>query len=97
MSAGFKVVLADLGSMTSTFHKQADSYRKLDKKVSPPVADSGDDGLDEIIKAMADLITGLHGKLADRIDDNGDKLKYAHDSFHRGDVDVHGVFEDLME
>jgi hypothetical protein len=34
--------------------------------------------------------------MADRLDDHGDKVAYARDSFHRHDVDVHGVFEDLM-
>jgi hypothetical protein len=34
--------------------------------------------------------------MADRIDEHGDKLSYAHDSYQRNDVDVHGVFEDLM-
>ena len=46
---------------------------------------------------MADLIAGLHDKLSDRLDDRGDKLRYAHDSMRRHDIDVHGLFDDLMK
>ena len=45
---------------------------------------------------MADLLVALHTGLGDRLDDHGDKVAYARDSFHRHDVDVHGMFEDLM-
>ncbi|MFI1105990.1 DUF6317 family protein [Streptomyces melanogenes] len=96
MSADVKVLLADLDSMASTFHKEAGIYRGMHANVKPAVAGSGDPGCDAAIKSMADLIAGLHDKLADRLDDNSDKVKYAHDSMQRNDIDVHGLFEDLM-
>jgi hypothetical protein len=96
MSPDFKVVLADLGSMASTFHTQAKNYAELQSKIAPPIAASGDAGLDDSIAAIMEAIAGLHAKLAARIDDHGDMLKNAHDSYQRHDVDVHGVFEDLM-
>jgi hypothetical protein len=92
----FKVVYDDLASMAKTFHTQADDYRKLHPDVAPPVVSGGDPGLDSAIREVADLIIGLHTGMADRLDDHGDKVAYARDSFHRHDVDVHGVFEDLM-
>lgn len=82
--------------MSDTFHHSATEYRGLRNDVAPPIADGGDPGLDSAIKAMADLIISLHAAFADRLDDHGDQLKYAHDSYQRDDVDVHGVFEDLM-
>ncbi len=96
MSADFKVVLSDLKSMSGTFHKEAGNYAKLKTNVAPAVAASGDPGLDSAIHSMMHAIAGLHAKLAGRIEDHGDLLKYAHDSFQRHDIDVHGVFEDLM-
>ncbi|MEU5533912.1 DUF6317 family protein [Streptomyces sp. NPDC020362] len=92
----FKAVYDDLATMAKTFHEQAGDYRKLHPDVAPPVVSGGDPGLDSAIKEVADLIVSLHIGMADRIDDHGDKVAYARDSFHRHDVDVHGVFEDLM-
>ncbi|ANP50529.1 hypothetical protein J2Z21_004260 [Streptomyces griseochromogenes] len=92
----FKVVYDDLSTMAKTFHDQAGDYRKLRPDVAPPVVSGGDAGLDSAIKEVADLIIALHIGMADRLDDHGDKVAYARDSFHRHDVDVHGVFEDLM-
>ncbi|MCX4811735.1 DUF6317 family protein [Streptomyces sp. NBC_01239] len=96
MPVDFKAVLSDLTSMASTFHDQATNYRKLHDQVAPPLVSGGDSGLDHAIKEVADLIVALHTGFADRLDDRGDKVAYARDSFHRHDVDVHGVFDDLM-
>ncbi|MFI1761380.1 DUF6317 family protein [Streptomyces sp. NPDC020800] len=92
----FKVVYEDLSAMAKTFHDQAGDYRKLHPDVAPPVVSGGDAGLDSAIKEVADLVIALHIGMADRLDDHGDKVAYARDSFQRHDVDVHGVFEDLM-
>ncbi|MFF7971598.1 DUF6317 family protein [Streptomyces sp. NPDC007905] len=92
----FKAVYDDLATMAKTFHEQAGDYRTLHPDVAPPVVSGGDAGLDSAIKEVADLIISLHIGMADRMDDHGDKVAYARDSFHRHDVDVHGVFEDLM-
>ncbi|MET9364007.1 DUF6317 family protein [Streptomyces sp. NPDC006632] len=97
MSADLKLVLADLNAMAGTFHTEAENYRKLHQNVTPAIAGSGDAGCDAAIKAMADLIAGLHDKLSDRLDDRSDKLRYAHDSMQRHDIDVHGLFDDLMK
>jgi hypothetical protein len=96
MPADFKAILSDLTSMSSTFHDQATSYRGLHAQVAPPVVSGGDGGLDHAIKEVADLIVALHTGFADRLDDRGDKVAYARDSFQRHDIDVHGMFEDLM-
>ncbi|MFF7335113.1 DUF6317 family protein [Streptomyces sp. NPDC008150] len=96
MAADFKAVLSDLTSMASTFHDQARSYRGLHAHVAPPPADGGDAGLNHALKEVADLIVALHTGFADRLDDKGDKVTDARDSFRRHDVDVHGLFEDLM-
>ncbi|MFI9804685.1 DUF6317 family protein [Streptomyces sp. NPDC052301] len=92
----FKAVYDDLATMAKTFHDQAGHYRTLHPDVAPAVVSGGDAGLDAAIKEVADLIIALHTGMADRMDDHGDKVAYARDSFHRHDVDVHGAFEDLM-
>ena len=96
MPVDFKAVLSDLTAMSKTFHAEAVNYRKLHADVAPPVVSGGDAGLDHAIKELADLIVALHIGFADRLDDRGDKVGYAHDSFRRHDIDVHGLFEDLM-
>ncbi len=96
MSAGFNVVLGDLASMAKTFKQEAVTYAGLHASVAPPIADGGDAGLNDAIAAVTHAISGLHLAMGDRIKSHGDKLQYAHDSYQRHDVDVHGVFEDLM-
>ncbi|MCX5268066.1 DUF6317 family protein [Streptomyces sp. NBC_00199] len=96
MPPDFKAVLGDLTSMSRTFHDEAVNYRKLHADVAPPLVGGGDAGLDHALKEVADLIVALHIGFADRLDDHGDKVTYARDSFRRHDIDVHGLFEDLM-
>lgn len=96
MGNGYQVVLADLAAMAKTYHTQSDHYRSLKAQVNPPPAEGGDPGFNDALQTIMDAIDSLHTKVADRIDDHGDKLSYAHDSYQRRDVDVHGVFEDLM-
>ena len=96
MTADFKAILSDLTAMSKTFHDEATNYRKLHADVAPPVVGGGDAGLDHAVKEVADLIVALHIGFADRLDDRGDKVTYARDSFRRHDIDVHGLFEDLM-
>ena len=96
MGSGYQVVLGDLQSMASTYQAEADAYRELKPQVAPPLADGGDPALNDSIKIIMEAIDSLHTKLADRIEEHGDKLSYVHDSYQRRDVDVHGAFEDLM-
>ncbi|GHE96762.1 hypothetical protein GCM10014715_61300 [Streptomyces spiralis] len=96
MPADFKAVMSDLTSMAETFHDQARAYRELRPSVTPPVADGGDGGLDSAVKEVAHLISALHLGFADRLDDHGDLVAKSRDSFRRHDIDVHGLFEDLM-
>ncbi|MET7653467.1 MULTISPECIES: DUF6317 family protein [unclassified Streptomyces] len=96
MTVDFKAVLSDLTAMSRTFHDEAVDYRKLHADVAPSVVDGGDAGLDHAVKEIADLIVALHIGFADRLDDHGDKVTHARDSFQRHDIDVHGLFEDLM-
>lgn len=97
MTAGYNVIMGDLSSMASTFHKQATEYASLKADVAPPIAASGDAGLDDSIASIMDAIAGLHAKLAGRIEWHGNGLDYAHGSYGRHDIDVHGLFEDLMK
>lgn len=96
MTAGYNVILADLAGMASTFHTQATNYAALKADVAPAVAGSGDAGLDDSIASIMDAIAGLHAKLAGRIEFHANGLDYAHGSYQRHDIDVHGLFEDLM-
>ncbi|MGW0208370.1 DUF6317 family protein [Streptomyces sp. NPDC003233] len=91
-----KIVTSDVTEMASTFHTEAKSYAKLHTSVSPAVAESGDDGLDHTIRSMMEAISGLHARLAGRIEEHGDLLDAAVKHLTHSDIDVHGLFEDLM-
>ncbi|MFE1752853.1 DUF6317 family protein [Streptomyces anandii] len=96
MAADFKAVMSDLTSMARTFHEQARAYRELGPSLSPPGVSGGDAGLDSALREVALLISALHCGFADRLDDHGDLVAKSRDAFRRHDIDVHGLFEDLM-
>ena len=89
-------MLDDLKQMAGKYHSESDIYRSLKPQIAPPIAEGGDSGLDDSIRTIMEVIDIIHTKLADRIEEHGDKLVYVHDSYQRSDVDVHGVFEDLL-
>jgi Family of unknown function (DUF6317) len=43
--SGFRVILDDVSAMATTFHSEADIYRDLKSKITPPTADTGDGAL----------------------------------------------------
>ncbi len=92
-----KVVLSDLDALQSQLRKGAQDYKGFAGEVTPAIADGGDGALNSSITAVADLISSLHDAFVQRLDDHADKVKNAHDSYQRDDVDVHGLFEDLMK
>jgi hypothetical protein len=92
-----KVVLSDLDALQSQLRNAQQEYKGFAKEVAPPVADGGDGALNSSITAVADLISSLHDAFVQRLGDHADKVKYAHDSYQRDEVDVHGLFEDLMK
>lgn len=95
--ADYEVVLSDLRTMSGTFHSEADTYRGLKDKVSPAVAATGDGTLDSILTSVVETLDVLHTQMAKAIEDHGDKLGSAERAYGNREVDVHGVFDDLMK
>jgi hypothetical protein len=93
---GFTVVLADLRSMKGTFEKEHDAYAGIAAKLTPPMAATGDAGLDETLRAVMDVIAMMHEGLAARIEEHAERLGKTADAYERADIDSHGVFDDLM-
>lgn len=96
MTDGYQAVLADLQEMASTFTREADDYRQLEPRVSPPPASSGDGRLDATIHAVMATLGSLHDRMATMIEDHGNKLREAHDTYQRRDIDNRELFEDLV-
>ena len=95
--ADFKAVLKDLQSMSTTFSQQASAYKAITPKLTPPVADSGDGGLNSMMHAVMELMTVLHEQMATAISQNSEKLSTAHDAYQRRDIDNRFLFDDLMK
>jgi hypothetical protein len=96
MSGGFKVVLSDLDGMAGDFTNAVASYQSISAKLNPPVADSGDNSLNETMKSMLTLLSYLQGKMAESIDEHATNLRSARDAYQKTETDVHGLYNDLM-
>ena len=95
--AGYEAVLGDLDSMASTFRTEADSYKGLQAKVSPPPADTGDGTLNSVLQSVMETLDVLHSQMATAIEDHGTKLKTARDAYANREIDNHGLFDDLTK
>jgi len=95
--AGYQVVLDDLSSMANTFHTEADASKALKAKMSPPAADTGDGNLNTVLQAVMETLDVLHTRMVTAIEDHGDKLAAARDSYARREIDNHGLFDDLTK
>lgn len=95
--AEFEAVLADLKNMSVTFGQQATEYRAVTPKLTPPLADSGDGGLNGVMSGVMELIAVLHEQMATSIAQHSTKLSAAHDSYERRDIDNRFLFDDLMK
>lgn len=96
MGDGFQVVLDDLSSMATTFAREAGIYAQIKPRITPPVADAGDDTLNHIIKVVMECLDVLHTKMTEGIDEHATLLRKAHDSYQRHDLDNRALFDDLM-
>lgn len=92
----YQVVLADLQEMASTFAREADCYQQIRQKLTPPVADTGDARLNATTKAVMQTLEVLHAKMVAQIEDHGQSLRAAHDSYQAHDIDNRELFEDLV-
>lgn len=92
----FKVVLEDLTELSANFTKESSAYEQLIPSINPPAVDGGDDNLNKVLTGLVKTFDNLHHRMVASISDHADKLKYAHDSFERKDIEVHDLFEDLV-
>ena len=96
MGTGFQVVLSDLDSMAGDFTNAVATYQSISAKRNPPVADSGDNSLNEVMQSMLSLLSYLHGKMAESIDEHATNLRSARDAYQKTETDIHGLYNDLM-
>lgn len=96
MSEHFQVVLEDLREMAGSFRTEGDTYEKIKPKVTPLVADAGGGPINEMLGAVMECLDVLHTKMAESISEHAGKLRDAHDTYQRHDVDAHGLFDKLM-
>ncbi|HEX5114981.1 MAG TPA: DUF6317 family protein [Pseudonocardiaceae bacterium] len=94
--AGFQVALGDLDQMAAAFSDEAGIYQGIRAKLDPPVADSGDGTLDQIMGAVLDTLNYLHGKMTESIDEHAAKLRTARDAYAKNETSLHGLYNDLM-
>lgn len=92
-----EVVLADLSNMAGTFRHEADDYRAITPKITPPLADSGDGALNGVMKGVMELIAVLHQQMAATIGQHGDKLDHAQQAYSNREIDNRFLYDDLMK
>jgi hypothetical protein len=96
MVAGFQVILSDLDDMAGAFASEVATYQAISAKLNPPVADSGDGSLNEVMKSMMSVLSYLQGKMAESIDEHATNLQSARDAYQKNETDIHGLYNDLM-
>ena len=96
MSGDFQVVLDSLSAMSGSFRTEGDAYEAIKPKVTPPIADSGDANLNNIIGVVMECLDVLHTKMGEAIGEHAEKLQASHDTYARHDIDNRALFDDLM-
>ncbi|MDQ2790546.1 MAG: hypothetical protein DLM60_01920 [Pseudonocardiales bacterium] len=96
MSGDFQVVLDSLRAMSGSFRTEGDAYAAIKPKLTPPMADSGDANLNNIMGVVMECLDVLHTKMGESIGEHAEKLQASHDTYERHDIDNRALFDDLM-
>ena len=96
MSRDFQVVLDSLKAMSGSFQTEASAYEDIKPKLTPPIADSGDANLNNIIGVVMECLDVLHTKMGEAIAEHAEKLQASHDTYERHEIDNRALFDDLM-
>lgn len=96
MAGWAKVVLDDLAAMSQQFQQGCSDYKAAVDAVKAEPVDTGDGTLNDYLAYVAGRIEYLTVKSAELIEEHGAKVKYAHDSYERRDIDnSEELYEDM--
>jgi hypothetical protein len=82
-SGGFQVVMSDLASAASTFHREAAAFQAIMPDACTSLPDGGSAAFNGSLNAVVETLTLVHLQIGADIDDNGTKLQTAHDRYAR--------------
>jgi hypothetical protein len=90
-----KVVLDDLATMSQQFEQGHADFAAAAEAVKAEPVDTGDGTLNDYLAYVTGRIEELTIKSAELIQEHAGKVKYAHDSYERHDIDNEELFEDM--
>ncbi|MGW7005462.1 DUF6317 family protein [Streptomyces sp. NPDC054933] len=96
MSAGYKVILDDIASMSGKFSEESGQVAKQsgDLKVKPVA--TGDAELDGMLAAALTTLQGLNNGVVNKLKAHSKTLHDCHDAYHSTDSDHARLLDAMM-
>ena len=96
MSAGYHVILGDLAAASNTFAKESQEVSSLKASLDPPMAETGDSGLDDVLSGLLLSFSALQAGFTKRLGAHAQELKKCHDNYVSTDADVERLFKTVL-
>lgn len=97
MSADYKVILGDLGTMAGKFDTESTIVAALSGDLAHQGVATGDSQLDGMLAAALSTLRGLNAGIARKLGGHAVKLRESHDSYHSTDSDHARLLDSLMK
>jgi hypothetical protein len=96
MSAGYQVVLDDLGNAAYAFKKEATNFGNVEKQLAQQPVDTGDAALNDTLGALLEFFGKLGTSLQTSLSKHGVNLQGCHDTYKSTDDDVRALFDKVF-
>ena len=97
MSAGYSVLLGDLGTASDAFARESKTYAGIMPNNGPTPVNGGAAAFNDSLGIVLTAIGGLHLGIAGAIAGYGQKLRIAHDNYEKQEVSVRELFDDISD
>jgi hypothetical protein len=96
VSAGYQVILGDLGAAAKTFATESQEVGNLKANLSPPMAETGGSELDSMLGGLLLSFAALQGGFTRRLSSHAQALQSCHDNYTKTDADVERLFNTVL-
>ncbi|MGW1200617.1 DUF6317 family protein [Streptomyces sp. NPDC002536] len=97
MSDRLRATVDHIDATGKAFHREAAELARTRHLASPPTPGVGDVALSSALSHLSDAFGAAHQMMTGLIDGHGSKLRKAAADYRNTDIDVHGMFDDLIE
>lgn len=97
MSDRLRATVDHIDDTGKAFHREAVDLGDVRHLASPPTPGVGDVALSSALLGLSDAFGAAHRMMTGLIDGHGSKLRKAAVDYRNTDIDVHGMFDDLIE